>query len=134
MQSQNGNSDLGACSQVAVSVFDFIRRQPSSDESPPGLLADAGMARYTFHGSGTLFALAILSQKRQKIYRKKSKIVKIHQHSKNIENKLKYFKKCVDKCTALYYIKLNKRETEQPNREGWERSTKESIEREVQST
>ena len=31
---------------------------------------------------------------------------------KNIENKLKYFKKCVDKCTALYYIKLNKRETE----------------------
>lgn len=53
------------------------------------------------------------------------------QFSKNIENKLKYFKKCVDKCTALYYIKLNKRETEQPNREGWERSTKESIEREV---
>ena len=51
--------------------------------------------------------------------------------AKNIENKLKYFKKCVDKCTALYYIKLNKRETEQPNREGWERSTKESIEREV---
>ena len=51
--------------------------------------------------------------------------------TKNIENKLKYFKKCVDKCTALYYIKLNKRETEQPNREGWERSTKESIEREV---
>ena len=50
------------------------------------------------------------------------------------ENKLKYFKKCVDKCTALYYIKLNKRETEQPNREGRERSTKESIEREVQST
>ena len=47
-----------------------------------------------------------------------SKIVKIHQHSKNIENKLKYFKKCVDKCTALYYIKLNKRETEQPNKEG----------------
>lgn len=76
------------------------------------------MARYTFHGSGTLFALAILSQKRQKIYRKMSKIVKIHQHSKNIENKLKYFKKCVDKCTTLYYIKLNKRETEQPNKEG----------------
>ena len=24
MQSQNGNSDLGACSQVAVFVFDFI--------------------------------------------------------------------------------------------------------------
>ena len=60
-----------------------------------------------------------------------SKNVKIYQHNKNIENKLKYFKKCVDKCTALYYIKLNKRETEQPNREGWERSTKESIEREV---
>lgn len=48
-----------------------------------------------------------------------SKNVKIYQCSKNIENKLKYFKKCVDKCTALYYIKLNKRETEQPNREGW---------------
>ena len=29
MQSQNENSDLGACSQVAVFVFDFIRRQPS---------------------------------------------------------------------------------------------------------
>lgn len=72
-----------------------------------------------------------LPQKRQIIYRKKSKIVKIYQYSKNIENKLKYFKECVDKCTALYYIKLNKRETEQPNREGWERSTKESIEREV---
>ena len=63
-----------------------------------------------------------------------SKIVKIYQHNKNIENKLKYFEKCVDKYTTLYYIKLNKRETEQPNREGWERSTKESIEREVQST
>lgn len=73
-------------------------------------------------------------EKRQIIYGKKSKIVKIYKHNKNIENKLKYFKKCVDKCTALYYIKLNKRETEQPNREGWERSTKESIEREVQST
>ncbi len=60
-----------------------------------------------------------------------SKNVKICQHSKNIENKLKYFKKYVDKYTTLYYIKLNKRETEQPNREGWERSTKESIEREV---
>lgn len=69
--------------------------------------------------------------KRQKICRKISKIVKIHQNSKNIENKLKYLKKCVDKCTTLYYIKLNKRETEQPNKEGWERSTKESIEREV---
>lgn len=63
-----------------------------------------------------------------------SKIVKIHQHNKNIENKLKYFEKCVDKCTSMYYIRLNKRETEQPNKEGWERSTKESIEREVQST
>ena len=71
------------------------------------------------------------SSKRQIIYRKLSKIVKIHQHSKNIENKLKYLKKCVDKCVTLYYIKLNKRETEQPNKEGWERSTKESIEREV---
>lgn len=70
-------------------------------------------------------------EKRQIIYGKMSKIVKIYQHSKNIENKLKYFKKCVDKCATLYYIKLNKRETEQPNREGWERSTKESIEREV---
>ena len=70
-------------------------------------------------------------KKRQKIYRKMSKIVKIHQHSKNIENKLKYFEKCVDKCTSMYYIRLNKRETEQPNKEGWERSTKESIEREV---
>ena len=69
--------------------------------------------------------------KRQKICRKISKIVKIHQNSKNIENKLKYLKKCVDKCATLYYIKLNKRETEQPNKEGWERSTKESIEREV---
>ena len=70
-------------------------------------------------------------QKRQKICRKISKIVKIYHPSKNIENKLKYLKKCVDKYTTLYYIKLNKRETEQPNREGWERSTKESIEREV---
>ena len=60
-----------------------------------------------------------------------SKNVKICHYSKNIENKLKYFKKCVDKYTTLYYIKLNKRETEQPNKEGWERSTKESIEREV---
>jgi len=64
-------------------------------------LADAGMARYTFPGSGAPFALAILSQKRQKIYRKMSKIVKIHQHSKNNENKLKYLKKCVDKYTSL---------------------------------
>ena len=69
--------------------------------------------------------------KRQKICRKISKIVKIYQHNKNIENKLKYFEKCVDKCTSMYYIRLNKRETEQPNKEGWERSTKESIEREV---
>ena len=53
-----------------------------------------------------------------------SKIVKIYQHNKNIENKLKYFEKCVDKYTTLYYIKLNKRETEQPNREGWERREK----------
>lgn len=90
------------------------------------------MARYTFPGSGAPFALFFSSpQKRQIIYRKKSKIVKIYQYSKNIENKLKYFKKCVDKYATLYYIKLNKRETEQPNREGWERSTKESIEREV---
>ena len=89
------------------------------------------MARYTFPGSGAPFALAFLFEKRQIIYRKMSKIVKIHQHSKNIENKLKYLKKCVDKYTTLYYIKLNKRETEQPNKEGWERSTKESIEREV---
>lgn len=69
--------------------------------------------------------------KRQKICRKISKIVKIYQRNKNIENKLKYFEKCVDKCTSMYYIRLNKRETEQPNKEGWERSTKESIEREV---
>ena len=89
------------------------------------------MARYTFPGSGAPCALAFLFEKRQIIYRKMSKIVKIHQCSKNIENKLKYFEKCVDKCTILYYIKLNKRETEQPNKEGWERSTKESIEREV---
>lgn len=75
--------------------------------------------------------LPFFSEKRQKICRKISKNVKIHQHSKNIENKLKYLKKCVDKYTTLYYIKLNKRETEQPNKEGWERSTKESIEREV---
>lgn len=59
------------------------------------------------------------------------KNVKISHYSKNIENKLNYLKKYVDKCANLYYIKLNKRETEQPNREGWERSTKESIEREV---
>lgn len=59
------------------------------------------------------------------------KNVKISHCSKNIENKLKYFEKCVDKYAILYYIKLNKRETEQLNREGWERSTKESIEREV---
>ena len=89
------------------------------------------MARYTFPGSGTPFALAILFQKRQKIYRKLSKNVKIYQYNKNIENKLNYLKKCVDKCANLYYIKLNKRETEQPNKEGWERSTKESTEREV---
>lgn len=81
-------------------------------------------------GSGAPFAL-FFSEKRQKTCRKISKNVKIYQLSKNIENKLKYFKKCVDKYTTLYYIKLNKRETEQPNREGWERSTKESIEREV---
>ena len=73
-------------------------------------------------------------EKRQIIYEKKSIIVKIYQNNKNIENKLKYFEKCVDKCTSMYYIRLNKRETEQPNKEGWERSTKESIEREVQST
>lgn len=92
------------------------------------------MARYTFPGSGTPFALAFFFEKRQIIYGKKSKIVKIYKHNKNIENKLKYFEKCVDKCTSMYYIRLNKRETEQPNKEGWERSTKESIEREVQST
>ena len=83
-------------------------------------------------GSGAPFALSFcFFKKRQIIYRKMSKIVKIHQYSKNIENKLKYFEKCVDKCTSMYYIRLNKRETEQPNKEGWERSTKESIEREV---
>ncbi|MCI6516434.1 MAG: hypothetical protein MR442_04450 [Lachnospiraceae bacterium] len=76
-------------------------------------------------------ARPFLFQKRQKICQKISKNVKIYQHNKNIENKLKYFEKCVDKYATLYYIKLNKRETEQPNREGWERSTKESIEREV---
>lgn len=102
--------------------FGLLRRQPSSDESPPGLLADAGMARYTISASSRPFPFSF--SKRQKICRKISKIVKIHQHSKNIENKLKYFKKCVDKCTTLYYIKLNKRETEQPNREGWERREK----------
>jgi hypothetical protein len=91
----------GACSPGSGSFFDFIRRQPSSDESPPGLLADAGMARYTFPGSGTPFALAILFQKRQKIYRKMSKIVKTYQYNKNIENKLKYLKKCVDKYISL---------------------------------
>ena len=122
----------GACSPVGDCLFVFIRRQPSSVRIPKG-------NPYGWHGSlhdlgsGAPFALFFSSppQKRQIIYRKKSKIVKIYQYSKNIENKLKYFKKCVDKCTALYYIKLNKRETEQPNREGWERSTKESIEREV---
>jgi len=90
------------------------------------------MARYTISAAARPLPFSFL--KRQKICRKISKNVKIHQHSKNIENKLKYFEKCVDKCTTLYYIKLNKRETEQPNKEGWERSTKESIEREVQST
>ena len=88
------------------------------------------LARYTSPGSGAPFAL-FFSGKRQKTCRKISKNVKIYQSSKNIENKLKYFEKCVDKYTTLYYIKLNKRETEQPNKEGWERSTKESIEREV---
>lgn len=90
------------------------------------------MARYTTLAAArpSPFSFSFF-EKRQIIYGKMSKIVKIYQHSKNIENKLKYFKKCVDKCTTLYYIKLNKRETEQPNREGWERSTKESIEREV---
>ena len=63
-----------------------------------------------------------------------SKNVKIIKCNKNIENKQKYYKKCVDKYTTMQYIKLNKRETEQPNKEGWGRSTKESIEREVQST
>ena len=120
----------GTCSPGSGSFFDFIRRQQSSDESPSGLLADAGMARYTFPGSGAPFSL-FFSKKRQKICQKISKNVKIYQHNKNIENKLKYFEKCVDKYATLYYIKLNKRETEQPNREGWERSTKESIEREV---
>ena len=91
------------------------------------------MARYTISAAARPlpFSFPPPPKKRQIIYIKKSKIVKIYQYSKNIENKLKYFKKCVDKCTTLYYIKLNKRETEQPNREGWERSTKESIEREV---
>ena len=93
-----------------------------------GILTD-GMAHYTI--SAAARPLPFSFSKRQKICRKISKNVKIYQHSKNIENKLKYFKKCVDKCTTLYYIKLNKRETEQPNKEGWERSTKESIEREV---
>ena len=88
------------------------------------------MARYTISAAARPLPSPFF-EKRQIIYGKKSKIVKIYKHNKNIENKLKYFKKCVDKCTALYYIKLNKRETEQPNREGWERSTKESIEREV---
>ena len=111
-------------------LFVFIRRQPSSVRIPKG-------NPYGWHGllhnlgSGAPFALAFLFPKRQKICRKISKIVKIYHHSKKNENKLKYFEKCVDKCTTLYYIKLNKRETEQPNREGWERSTKESIEREV---
>lgn len=30
-----------------------------------------------------------------------SKNVKIYQYNKNIENKLKYFEKCVDKYTSL---------------------------------
>ena len=109
-----------------VSATAVIRRKPAR--------AFGGCRHGSLHdlGSGAPFALFFSSpKKRQIIYRKKSKIVKIYQYSKNIENKLKYFKKCVDKCTTLYYIKLNKRETEQPNREGWERSTKESIEREV---
>jgi hypothetical protein len=114
---------------VGDRLFVFIRRQPSSVRIPKG-------NPYGWHGSlhdlgsGAPFAL-FFSEKRQKTYRKISKNVKIYQSSKNIENKLKYFEKCVDKCTTLYYIKLNKRETEQPNKEGWERSTKESIEREV---
>ena len=120
----------GACSPGSGSFFDFIRRQPSSTESPPGLLADAGMAHYTISAAARPLPFSFL-KKRQKICRKISKNVKIYQHNKNIENKLKYFEKCVDKYTTLYYIKLNKRETEQPNKEGWERSTKESIEREV---
>lgn len=110
--------------------FGLLRRQPSSTESPSGLLADAGMARYTISAAARPLPFSFL-KKRQKTCRKISKNVKIYQHNKNIENKLKYFEKCVDKYTTLYYIKLNKRETEQPNREGWERSTKESIEREV---
>ena len=119
----------GACSPGSGSFFDFIRRQPSSVRIPKG-------NPYGWHGSlhdlgsGAPFAL-FFSEKRQKTCRKISKNVKIYQSSKNIENKLKYFEKCVDKYTTLYYIKLNKRETEQPNREGWERRTKESIEREV---
>ena len=88
------------------------------------------MARYTISAAARPLPFSFL-KKRQKTYRKISKNVKIYQSSKNIENKLKYFEKCVDKCTTLYYIKINKRETEQPNKEGWERSTKESIEREV---
>jgi len=60
----------GACSPGSGSFFDFIRRQPSFAESPPGLLADAGMARYTFPGSGTPFALAILFQKDRKYIEK----------------------------------------------------------------
>ena len=91
-------------------LFVFIRRQPSSVRIPKG-------NPYGWHGSlhdlgsGAPFALFFSEKKTENI-------------SKN-------FEKCVDKCTTLYYIKINKRETEQPNKEGWERSTKESIEREV---
>ena len=124
---------------MGILTDDGCRRIKTKRQSPTGEQAPHWVIVFLFlHGSlhdlgsGAPFALFFSSlQKRQIIYRKKSKIVKIYQYSKNIENKLKYFKKCVDKCTALYYIKLNKRETEQPNREGWERSTKESIEREV---
>ena len=111
----------GACSPGSGSFFAFIRRQPSSVESPLGLLADRAWRSIWGACSPVgdrLFVLIRMTwlvtlppaaarplpfsfPKRQKICRKISKIVKIYQHNKNIENKEKYLKKCVDKYTTL---------------------------------
>ena len=45
-----------------------------------------------------------------------SKNVKIYQHNKNIENKLKYFEKCVDKCTSMYILDLTKEKRNNPTK------------------
>lgn len=74
----------------------------SHKDSLLGILM-AGMARYTYPRQRRVLCPFLLSyaKKRQTIYRNMSKNVKICQSNKNIENKQKYFKKCVDKCISL---------------------------------